>query len=293
MKLSRKSVVALFLVVTIFLSLNTITFAYLNKGFDIKMATNTLEQFLDAIVKDDASAAFEVLEDKRYELNPNVRIEDLSDEEMVQIKKVATGEKFRQLVSQDPLAKYSIIDSKLSIDGDSVVIQTLLIFENAREAKVPFVVSLINGAYKIVITPSSLADNGYEIVKEKEIPDESFGINASNRLDGYKFWHLFGTIYGIDSFNISKPTINIIGSQYNDMYPNWTLPAEIVYAIVRQRWYGDDEWGSTGNAIVKNGSINIYIYGKNSSFSNARIRIANQTGAHPRSRGEGSVYEID
>lgn len=114
-----------------------------------------------------------------------------------------------------------------------------------------------------------------------------------NWKDDYTFDYLYGTIYGIDTFSMTKWVGNFDGSQYNYMYPEWTTPASVIYAICIPHWYGDNVWGSTGNAIVKNGSFDVYFQGKNNNFQNGKVRISNTTGSNPRSRGSGTVYQCD
>lgn len=69
--------------------------------------------------------------------------------------------------------------------------------------------------------------------------------------------------------------------------------AEVIYKIVVKHWYGDTVWGTTTNAVVKNGYFTVYLQGKNADTSNARIKIENTTGYMPLSKGSGSVYQCD
>ena len=119
-------------------------------------------------------------------------------------------------------------------------------------------------------------------------------MKASGTLkDSYEFSYLYGTIYGIDSFSVSKNGVRIDGYQANDAIDTgWTKKAEVIYSIVERHWYGDYVWASTNNSIVKNGSFSVSLVGKNSSQSNLRIRISNQTQANPRSKGNGKIYSI-
>lgn len=127
-------------------------------------------------------------------------------------------------------------------------------------------------------------------IKEKVQPRYS----NFNRLDDYNFWNLATSINSKDRFNIRKNIIHINGEQWNDRFEQgWNEPARIVYSVRVKAWYGSYQWGTTGNATVKNGRFDLYIHGRNSYANNAYLVIDNRTGAYPRSKGSGIVYECD
>ncbi|MBQ8134094.1 MAG: hypothetical protein IJ192_06815 [Clostridia bacterium] len=163
----------------------------------------------------------------------------------------------------------------------------------------PFNVIENDNGFIIKITLDDLSENGF--VQSKTVigkVDKEGSINsvkASGILkDEYEFSYLYGTIYGIDIFSVNnKGAIRIDGYQANDMISSgWTAKASVIYSIVEKHWYGDDVWATTSNPIVKNGNFSVKIIGKNSSQSNLRIRISNQTGANPRSKGHGQIFAV-
>lgn len=247
-----------------------------------------LDNFLSNLKNGNIDEAFEVIEDERIQLNDNVDVMTLSEEEMAQVQYVASVDRFQDAYEEEYIVSY---DSLTELDNN--IITADIVFSDGSEATVPFLVLEKAGDYIIKFTTDDISENGY--VENKEATEDNATITprATYWKDDYEFWYLYGTIYGQDTFSVSQNGIRIDGYQENDaIETGWQSPAEVIYAIVEEHWYGDYVWATTSNAIVKNGSFSVTLVGKNSSQDNLKIRISNQTGAYPRSAGNGSIYSV-
>lgn len=252
-----------------------------------------LDNFLSNLKEGDINAAFECIEDERIELNPNINVAALSAEEKANIQYTNSAEYFKDCYEKEAIAEYS---SLTDIGNNTITAD--IVFSDGSEATIPFKVLPDGDSFRVKITDQDLSVNGYVETKAKSDTVDEISSRAGDWKDSYEFSYLYGTIYGIDTFSVSKNGIQIVGYQVvgyqeNDAIESgWQSPAEVVYAIVVKHWYGDNVWASTNNAIIKNGSFDIKLVGKNSSQSDLRIRISNQTGANPRSAGSGTIYSV-
>lgn len=212
----------------------------------------------------------------------------LSSEEMKQIEYTKSINRFRDYYESECIVNYS----SLNEIGNNIITADI-VFNDGSEATVPFFVLPKDDAFIIKFTTDDLSENGYIETKATVEKSSKISDRPSVWKDDYEFWYLYGTIYGVDTFSVNQNGIMINGYQENDaLETGWEDPANVIYAIVEEHWYGDYVWASSPTAIVKNGSFTVAMAGKNSSQSNLKIRISNQTGAYPRSAGHGSIYSI-
>lgn len=250
-----------------------------------------LDDFLSNLQKGNTEKAFCAMDDTRHVLNENVSFSNLTAPEKAYISRIENGQAFKDMYDKDPIKDYKILE-----ETSNGVILTHLYFKDGSEAIVPFRVESNGSSFKVLITTDDIESLGYEQLKNvtsesaNPVPTSS---NKDDPLDDYSFSYLYGTIYGQDTFSVSKNAIRIDGYQANDMLESgWLSEAEVIYSVIKERWYGDDVWASTTNAIVKNGTFSITIIGKSSSASDLKIRIENQTGSNPRSKGYGELYSV-
>lgn len=247
-----------------------------------------LETYLNNLVSGNIEEAFADTQDERYVLSSDITISALSLEEQSYIEYVENGDYFADEYAEDPIKSYEILE-----ELDNNIITVSIVFEDGSEAIVPFNIIEDEDGFKVKITEQDLSDIGYiELSTVVEISDTSISTYATS-LDTYEFSYLYGTIYGIDEFSVTKNAITISGYQENYMLSaGWDADAEVIYAVVKERWYGDYVWATTTGAIVGNKSFSITIVGKNSEQSDLKIRISNQTGSNPRSQGYGTLYSV-
>ena len=247
-----------------------------------------LDNFLSDLKNGNIDEAFEVIEDERIQLNENVDVMTLSEEEMDQVEYIESVDHFQDSYEEEAIVEYS----SLTEQGNNIITAEI-VFSDGSEATVPFLVVEQDGGYVVKFTTDDLSENGYIETQEEEESAPTINPRAAVWKDDYEFWYLYGTIYGLQTFSVSQNGIRIDGYQENDaIETGWQSPAEVIYAIVEEHWYGDYVWATTSNAIVKNGSFSVTLVGKNSSQSNLKIRISNQTGAYPRSAGYGDIYSV-
>lgn len=252
-----------------------------------------LDNYLNDLKNGNINSAFNCTIDERETFDRNINISILSSDERDYVEYVKSGHSFRDLYAEEAITNYTILEEK-----DDNIITAELVFENGNEAIVPFNVIPNGNSYKVYFTLDDICEMGYvetKSVQSNEIVESSM---ASILATGtwkyhYTFSYLYGTIYGTNTFSVSKNAIRIDGYQANYMLSSgWTSNAEVIYAVVVQHWYGDDVWAKTNGSVVTNGSFSRTIVGKNSSQSGLRIRISNQTGAYPRSEGNGDLYSV-
>ncbi|WP_341300380.1 hypothetical protein MHB44_18630 [Lysinibacillus sp. FSL H8-0500] len=267
-----------------------------------------LSNFLSTLMKESTTQVYSQISDERANLASDIDINKLNAVEKEKIEYVLSGQQFRDSYNKEPIQSFEILTGDSVVKDEYTTVLAKLHFVNDGISIVPFnVVKDVDG-FKIVFTLDDIEKSGYKVIRESatkevvalETPDVSQKstivqpmYSGFNLKDDYSFSYLYGTIYGIDTFSMTKWVGNIDGSQYNDAYPTWQSNASVIYSIVKQHWYGDDVWGSTTNPIVTNGAFDVYFQGKNNNFQNAQIRITNTTGAYPRSKGEGKVYQCD
>jgi len=266
----------------------SVTEAYNNE------AVAFLDDFLGNLKDGNYDDALLALNDERCALSDGVDVSKLSEQEAAYVSYTESGQAFIDEYEKETIDTYEILD----VYSDDVI-RARINFADGSTAIVPFCIDLDGGEYKVHITTMDLDDYGYnKLTSANTSNSESTSDNAQgNRStiwkDDYTFSYLYGTIYGIDSFSVSQNAIRIDGYQANYMLSSgWLSEAEVIYSVVVKHWYGDDVWATTSNAIKKNGNFSITIVGENSSQSDLVIRIANQTGAYPRSEGNGSLYSV-
>lgn len=249
-----------------------------------------LDAYLSNLKAGNVSTAYASTNNARQTLNEEISLTTLSAEEQDYVEYVESGDRFADLYAEEPIIDYTVLG-----EAENNIVTAELIFENGSEAIVPFRVVPSGNTYEVVYSLDDIDDLGYVETKAPTQTDNGDVdlLATGTWKDDYEFTYLYGTIYGLDTFSVSKNAIRIDGYQANYMLSSgWTSKAEVIYAVVVEHWYGDDVWATTNNSIVKNGSFSITIVGESSSKSNLKIRISNQTGANPRSEGNGSLYSV-
>ena len=251
-----------------------------------------LNEYLHDLKNGDIDKALNHTDDTRFDLNTHIDRSKLNSRELTYVDFTEESGIFKSDYAEESIIDYEILEE--ARDG---IVTARILFSNGHDAIIPFNLIQDGTDYMVKITLNDISENGYRNIKSADLTvDQSSNnsLKASGTLkDSYEFSYLYGTIYGIDSFSVSKKGIRIDGYQANDLIDTgWKKEAEVIYSIVERHWYGDDVWASTNNSIVKNGSFSVSLVGKNSSQSNLRIRISNQTQANPRSKGNGKIYSI-
>ncbi|MDE7137015.1 MAG: hypothetical protein K2O29_00945 [Ruminococcus sp.] len=251
-----------------------------------------LDEFLCNLKNGDINQAFCVMNDERSSLREDIDISTLTSEQKATVEYVESGNAFADEYVKEAIKDYEILN--VVSDG---VITVALDFQDGSEAIVPFCVEKGTSGYTIHITDVDIDNLGYKSVKtvENSVKDNQNQLPRAygDWKDDYTFDYLYSTIYGQDTFSVNQKAILIEGYQANYMLESgWQKEAEVIYSVVVKHWYGDSVWATTSNAIKKNGSFSITIVGDNSSESDLRIRISNQTGTDPRSKGYGSLYSV-
>jgi len=263
------------------------------------------------LVKEDATQVYSKISDERtnlvFDISFDALFDALNDAEKEEVNYVLSGHKFRDFYNEEPLSSFRVLNGSGVIKDKYTTILAKLYFVDGAIAIVPFNVAKVEDGFRIVFTLDDIEVDGYKIIRESAYKEPAApavtdisqkGLvqpqySGFNWKDDYTFDYLYSTIYGIDTFSMTKWVGNFDGYQYNYLYPSWQLNASVIYAICIPHWYGDNVWGSTGNPVVRNGSFDVYFQGKNNSFNNCKIRITNTTGSSPRSRGGGSVYQCN
>lgn len=255
-----------------------------------------LESYLSYLKEGKVEDAYSMMEDTRMVLREDINVRTLSAAELEYIEYNESGAAFADEYAQEAIVDYEILG--LGQTGNTIM--TKLYFADGSDAIVPFDVVQNENGYMVKVTGDDLYEKGYAegtISSTKVVEEESSvtpRYSGYDLLDEYEFWDLYGDIYGIDTFNITKQVIQITGQQWNAEYENGYLTeAAVIYKIVVKHWYGDTVWGTTTNPVIKNGYFSVYLQGKNANTSNARIKIVNTTGSMPFSKGSGDVYQCN
>ncbi len=287
----KKRMMSLALVATIAFSSLTVSASAASVNSETSEAVAFLDEFLGNLKSGDLDSAYSVMNDGRMSINENIDLSTITAQEREYIDYVENGVKFEEQYSEEAIVAYEILNL-----CPNNVITAKLEFNNGGEAIVPFCVEKGSDGFEVCITDQDIEELGYREIKtvESEKKLSKLQSRATREWkDDYEFSWLYGTIYGLDTFSVSRNGIEIDGYQANDMLSaGWETPAEVIYSVVVEHWYGDYVWATTTNAIKKNGYFDVTLVGKNSSQSDLKIRISNQTGAYPRSAGNGTLYSI-
>ena len=287
-----RRLLSIIMVIAIFCSFTVYTVNAETVNHKYTQAMSFLNEYLHELQNGDIDKALSHTDDSRIDLNAHVDRSGLSSKELSHIEYIEDGGIFRSDYAEESIVDYEILE-----ETGKDIVTARIVFSNGHEAIVPFYLSHNEKDYMVRITTNDISEYGYENIKSADLEVDRKNDNSLKGStiwkDSYEFSYLYGTIYGIDSFSVSQNGIKISGYQANDSSDvGWNKKAEVIYSIVERHWYGDYVWATTGNAIIKNGSFTVQMVGKNSSQSNLRIRIANQTHANPRSRGNGNIYSI-
>ena len=287
-----KKVTSIIMVMAIFCSITVFSANAETVNHKYTPAMSFLNEYLHELQNGDIEKALICTDDTRFDLSVHLDRSKLSSKELSYVEYMEDAGIFKSDYAEESIVDYEILE-----EAEEGIVTARIVFSNGHDAVVPFYIIHNGKDYMVRITTDDISENGYQTIKSADLV---IGQNNNNSLkasstwkDSYEFSYLYGTIYGIDSFSVSQNGIKISGYQANDSSDvGWDKEAEVIYSIVERHWYGDYVWATTGNSIVKNGNFTVQMVGKNSSQSNLRIRIANQTHANPRSKGNGNIYSI-
>lgn len=181
---------------------------------------------------------------------------------------------------------------------------TELTFKNGDSSQVPFTLSFDKGHWKVMVTPNSLEDSKYKVIRGENLVSGSSGtiptasVTTSQKLVSpaltsqcsWSFTGLYTTMYSINSFNINSVYSQALvqGHQYSSDPLSGYVP-NIEYAVVQPHWYGDTVWGAATH--YGSGYYSFLINGSSSTFNNANMRFTLVGGGqYDKADGDGNVY---
>ncbi|WP_088227947.1 hypothetical protein [Desulfosporosinus sp. FKB] len=203
----------------------------------------------------------------------------------------------------EQLTSYKILTQEI-LSRTSRKYITELTFKNGDLSQVPFTVSNFNGQWKVIVTPGSLEDSKFKVLKGENMISGRDDTNpttvttsqnlispaALTSLCSWSFTGLYTTLYSTNSFNINSVYSQVLlqGHQYSTDRLSGYVP-NIQYAVVQPNWYGDTVWGSTN--YTGSGYYSFLINGSSKTFSNAKLRFTRVGGGqYDKADGDGNVY---
>lgn len=250
-------------------------------------ANSVLSSYLEATQKSDITQIVALSNDSR--VTPDSAIEFYT--------KILTNQ-------SEQLVAYKILTQEV-LSPTSYKFITELTFKNGDSSQVPFTLSDDNGQWKVIVTPESLEDSKYKVIKGENLVSGDGGkikttpvttsknlvaSPALTSLCSWSFTGLYTTMYSINSFSINSVYNQALlqGHQYSTDPLSGYIP-NIQYAIVQPHVYGDTVWGSTNCSGT--GYYSFLINGSSSTFSNAKMRFTIVGGGqYDKADGDGNVY---
>ena len=239
-------------------------------------------EYMSALLAGDAITAYDMIAPYRVD-NGKGDILDL-------ISNVAD---FESIMEESTVCGYKITDVKQTENG---AIVSVVANQTDGLYKSDLVINNTSGKYLIDLAKSeitSLNRTSNEVILQATLPDanDTTIISRARRrysLDDYSFSYLFGSIKGIDTFNVYNGNeISIDGSQYDDMWPNRQYKIKVQYQIRAPKTLGT----TTLVSFSVQGNGNVSGSGRvSSNNSNCYIYISNITGNDSvRVQGEGEI----
>ena len=249
-------------------------------------ANSTLSSYLLATQKGDINQMVVLSNDSR--VSPNA----------------SAVEFYTQIINNqsEQLASYEILTQEVLSPTSSKFI-TVLTFKNGDSSQVPFTLSYDKGHWKVMLTPNSLEDSKYKVIKGENLVSGSgitptasvttvprLGSQALTSLCSWSFTELANTMYSINSFSINSVYSQALvqgGQGPTDVLSGY-VPT-IRYAVVQPHFYGDTVWGATD--CYGSGTYSFLINGSSLAFSNAKMRFSLiGAGQTSKANGDGNIY---
>ncbi len=226
---------------------------------------DVLTSYLDAVEKGNIDEMVKNVKDARYDSKESMKVDYTQ-----MLKK-----KDQQLI------EYKIIEkNKLSSTVYEFI--TELYFKDGSVYQAPFILIYEDKSWKVSITETSLENSiNYIELRSATVYEDNTNIINDNEVvkvqSNLVTWHFWdrrdgSTFYSTGVFNINNQSnITLAFTQFNQRAGG--PGPHITYAVVKQRWFGDDVWGST----IANGNyfseITRTVSGKSANFSDAQIRF--------------------
>jgi len=239
-------------------------------------------------------------------------LQDAQDENLAKMLSISTdtrfaggdvGSQYQSLLAKpsNQLQSYTI-SSESTVDANDYSFMTLLSFKDGSTADVPFHVVDTSGAWRVFISPDSLA-TGYKVVQAAPTSSGSGVTSATTpsytdpgEIATWSYQGLASTLYSIDSFfpndaDYNRVTLHL--QQTSDFTPNGI--ADVQYSVVVRQIWGDDIWGNQisvyGNVwgTPQNYVINGPAYSNPPGCQLRFVNLGNSTGTNTVT-GFGSAY---
>ena len=178
-------------------------------------AMSFLNEYLHDLKNGDIDKALNHTDDTRFDLNAHIDPYKLNSKELSYVSFAEEGGIFKSDYAEESIIDYEILEE--ASDG---IVTARIHFSNGHDAIIPFNLIQDGTDYIVKITPNDISMTGYRSIKSADLTIEQSrnnSLKASGTLkDSYEFSYLYGTIYGIDSFSVSKNGVRIDGYQGND-----------------------------------------------------------------------------
>ncbi len=200
----------------------------------------------------------------------------------------------------EQLVDYKILMQEV-LSPTSYKFITVLTFKNGDSSQVPFTLSYDKGYWKVILTPNSLEDSKYKVIKGENLisgistttptapvtTSQELVSPALTSLCSWSFTGLTTTMYSINSFNVNSVYSQVLVQGGQGPSVGYSFTPNISYAVVQPNWYGDTVWGYTWHSGT--GTYSFLINGQTLTFNNAKMRFSmNYTG--DQADGSGNVY---
>ncbi|MFZ3131579.1 MAG: hypothetical protein WA125_10890 [Desulfosporosinus sp.] len=200
----------------------------------------------------------------------------------------------------EQLVAYKILAQEV-LSPTSYKFITVLTFKNGDSSQVPFTLSYDKGYWRVILTPNSLEDSKYKVIKGENLisgistttPTTPVTISPElvspslTSLCSWSFTGLTTTMYSINTFNVNSVYSQVLVQGGQAPSVGYYFTPNISYAVVQPHWYGDTVWGYTWHSGT--GTYSFLINGQSLTFSNAKMRFSmSYTGN--KADGSGNVY---
>lgn len=277
MKTRLSAVLLTFVLFMSFLPMNVLA------SNDANGVNNVLSLYLQAIQESDVNQIVSLSDDSRV---PSDSVVDFYTE---------------ILKSQPQLVDYKILNEEV-LSPTSYKFIAELTYKNGDVSQVPITLNNMNGKWKVIVTPKSLEDSDYKMIKSESqalengstIPpvtnSQELAPLALTPICSWSFTGLYTTLYSIQTFNVNSVYSQVLvqGGQGPSNINSPYIPT-IRYAVVQQKLFGDDVWGATD--YYGKGAYSFLINGKSKTYENAKMRFTLVGGGqYDKADGNGNAY---
>jgi len=200
----------------------------------------------------------------------------------------------------EQLADYKILSQEV-LSPTSYKFIAELTFKNGDSSQVPFTLSNDSGQWKVILTPNSLEDSKYKVIKGENLitgispktptapttTSQELVPQALTPLCSWSFTGLTTTMYSINSFNVNSVYSQVLVQGGQAPSAGYSFTPNISYAVVQPHTYGDTVWGYAWHSGT--GIYSFVINGQSLTFSNAKMRFS-MSFTGDKVDGSGNVY---